>query len=331
MKFLIAGLGSIGRRHLRNLLALGETDILLYRTNQSTLPDDELSSFPVFTSLDKALQEEPDAVIVSNPTSLHLDVAIPAARAGCHLFLEKPISHNLDGVDSLQTVVAIAGVRVVVGYQFRFHPGLNIIRQHLLSGEFGAPVSVRAHWGEYLPDWHSWEDYRNGYAAREDLGGGVIRTLCHPMDYLRWLIGEINTVWAITGKLGGLGIEVEDTAEIGLQFTNGAIGSVHVNYIQRPTVHRLEIITTQGTLKWDNADGSGWVYKVGEGVKWQNFPIPLGFERNDMFKAELNHFLNVVKGKAVSVCTLEDGIQAMKLISAAYEAANQKSAVYITS
>ena len=124
MKFLIAGLGSIGRRHLHNLLTLGEQDIILYRTHQSTLPDVDLPDFPVETTLQAAFSHKPDAVIVSNPTALHLEVAIPAAQAGCHILLEKPVSHNLDQVDTLVKLVQKTGSRILVGYHFRFHPGL---------------------------------------------------------------------------------------------------------------------------------------------------------------------------------------------------------------
>ncbi len=124
MKFLIAGLGSIGRRHLRNLVALGEKDILLYRTHQSTLPEDELAGFPVETELRAALNQGPDAVIVANPTALHLSVAIPAARQGCHLLLEKPVAESMEGMADLVAAVKEGGGQVLVGYQFRFHPGL---------------------------------------------------------------------------------------------------------------------------------------------------------------------------------------------------------------
>ncbi|NJN44030.1 MAG: Gfo/Idh/MocA family oxidoreductase [Anaerolineae bacterium] len=147
MKFLIAGLGSIGRRHFRNLRALGETNILLYRTHKATLPDDELDGVPVETDLQAALANKPDAVIVSNPTAMHLDVAIPAAEAGCHLFLEKPISHSMERVDQLQDAVAQTGVRVLVGFQFRFHPGLRRVSELLARREIGTPVSVRARLG----------------------------------------------------------------------------------------------------------------------------------------------------------------------------------------
>src|SRR6185436_16780981 len=101
MKFLIAGLGSIGRRHFRNLIALGEKDIVLLRTRKATLPDDELAGYPVEADIHEALKKhKPNAVIVANPTSLHLNIAIPAAEAGCHILLEKPVSDSLVRLDA---------------------------------------------------------------------------------------------------------------------------------------------------------------------------------------------------------------------------------------
>jgi predicted dehydrogenase len=319
MKYLIAGLGSIGRRHFRNLLTLGERDILLYRTHQATLPNDELAGFPVETDLDAALAYRPDAVIIANPTSLHLDIAIPAAHCGCHILLEKPISHSMERVEELEQAVQQNGVKVLVGFQFRFHPGLQKVKQLLEEGAIGEPLSVRAHWGEYLPNWHPWEDYKLGYAARPELGGGVVLTLSHPLDYLRWLLGEVESLWGLTSHLG-LSMPVEDLAEIGLHFYNGAIGSLHLDYDQRPPTHTLEIIGTRGTLRWDNADGITRLASVGKDEKaspWRDFLPPEGFERNQMFLDELRHFRDVVHGEAQLVCTLQDGIQALRLALAA--------------
>ncbi len=312
MKFLIAGLGSIGRRHLRNLLALGEHDIILYRSRLSTLPDDELAGYPVETNLDAALAHRPDAVIVANPTALHLDVAIPAAKAGCHLFVEKPISHSLDRMSDLRSAVRRGGGRVFVGFQFRFHPTLQVAARLLAEGAIGRPVAARAHWGEYLPDWHPWEDYRQGYAARLDLGGGVVLTLCHPLDYLCWLLGKAELVWAYTATLGDLRLPVEDVAEIGLHFPSGAVGSVHLDYLQQPAAHHLEIIGTQGTLRWDNTDGSLDVYRTG-GTGWERSMPPEGFERNWLFLEEMRHFLTVVRDQVHPYCTLEDGIHTLEI------------------
>ncbi len=329
MKFLIAGLGSIGRRHFRNLIALGEKDIVLLRTRKATLPDDGLAGYPVEFELTQALKKhKPDAVIVANPTSMHLDIAIPAAEAGCHILLEKPVSHSLERLEVLQKTAKKNGSKILVGFQFRYHPTLNKARELIQSDGLGNVLTVHAHWGEYLPQWHPWEDYRQSYAARADLGGGVIVTLTHPLDYLHYLLGDIESLWSFNGHISPLEIDVEDIAEIGLKFRNGAVGGVHVNYFQRPPVHRLEIVGTDGTLRWDNSNGVLHFYKSPAtfGSYSDNPPAPVmesfsppeGFERNQLFVAQTRHFLEVVRGASEPICTLEDGIQALHMALAAY-------------
>lgn len=320
MKTLIAGLGSIGRRHLRNLRSLGEQDILLYRTGRATLPDDELAGLPVETDLAAALARKPDAVIIANPTALHLDVAIPAAEAGCHILLEKPVSHTLDRLDALAAAARRSGSRLLVGFHFRQHPTLRKAAALLQSGAIGRPTSVRAHWGEYLPAWHPWEDYRQSYAARPDLGGGVTLTLTHPLDYLRWLLGEVEALWAFAGALGDLGLTVDDTSEIGLRFAGGTIGSLHLDYNQQPGSHHWEIVGTGGTLAWDNATAALRLYRA-EKKEWETFAPPDGFERNALFLDEMKHFLAVCRGEAEPACALDDGTAALRLALAALESA----------
>lgn len=326
MKFLIAGYGSIGRRHMRNLLALGEKDIVLYRTRNSTLTEEELVGFPVETDLDAALAHRPDAVIISNPTALHLDVAIPAARAGCSILMEKPVSHSLERMDALKSALAQGGGALLVGFQFRFHPGLQQVARWLAEEAAGRPVAFHAQWGEYLPGWHPWEDYRKSYSARGDLGGGVVLTLSHPLDYLRWLLGEVGALWSFAGQFSDLEVQVDDVAEIGLRFKQGTAGSLHLNYIQRPPVHRLEIVCSGGTITWDNADGAAHLFQADPGT-WTPCPLPAGFERNDLFLAELRHFIAVTRGDEKPVCTLEDGIKALELALAVHASANQKCMV----
>jgi predicted dehydrogenase len=331
MRFLIVGLGSIGRRHFRNLLALGERDILLLRSHHATLPDDELAGYPVETDLQHALLQHPAAVIVANPTALHMEVAIPAAEAGCSILLEKPVAGSLERVAALEAALERGGGRLLVGFQFRFHPTLARARQLIQSGAIGQVLGAHVHWGDYLPDWHPWEDYRQGYAARADLGGGVIVTLTHPLDYLRSLLGEIAALWSFNGHLSPLELDVEDAAEIGLRFAAGAIGGVHLNYFQRPPVHRLEIAGTGGTLRWDNADGIlhllqapnvfGSLSAPNPGTIIEAFSPPEGFERNHMFLAQMRHFIEVARGEAASCCTLADGVRALELALAARESA----------
>jgi predicted dehydrogenase len=327
--YLICGLGSIGRRHLRNLQALGQTNLVLYRTGKSTLPEEELDGLPVEFDLEEALEKwQPAAAIVANPTSLHLPTAILAARAGCHLLLEKPISDSLDGVPALVDLVAENQLQVLVGFQFRFHPGLQTVRQLLSEDQIGQILSARVHWGEYLPGWHPWEDYRKSYSARADLGGGVILTLCHPYDYLRWFFGEASSVMAVIGRDDPLELEVESHVESILNFEHGPMVSVHLNYDQRPPRHDLEIVGSQGTLRWDNDSGAVRLWTAST-ESWVEFPPPQGFERNHLFMSEMEHFVSLVNGKGPSRCSLDDGVRALQIALAVREAGQNGRAIAI--
>jgi len=328
MKYLIAGLGSIGRRHMRNLIALGEKDIVLLRTRKTTLPEDELAPYPQETDLGEALENnKPDAVIVANPTSLHLEVAIPAAEAGCTILLEKPISNSMAGVEKLQVAVKKSGAKVLMAFQFRYHPGLARARQLITDSEIGRVVSAHVHFGEYLPGWHPWEDYRQGYAARADLGGGVVLTQCHSLDYLPWLVGkEVESVWGFTGRVSDLEVDVEDTAKIGLRFADGALGSLHLDYNRQPPVHTFDIVGTKGSIKWDLVDGVTHLYRA-EMKEWQAFPMPENWERNVMFMEQMKHFVDVVHGEAEPSCPLEDGVRVQQIVAAVHESNRTGSAV----
>jgi len=332
-RILIIGFGSIGRRHLRNLRTLGWRDeqIIVARTGRSTLPNDELAGVTVEYELAAALAHRPLATIIANPTSLHLESALAAAQAGSHIFMEKPISYTLDGVDRLRTLIEDQSLVFFVGFQFRFHPGLRQIKRWLDDGQIGKVTHVGAHWGEYLPDWHPWEDYRQSYSARADLGGGVVLTLSHPLDYVRWLFGEVTRVYASLGTQG-LDIEAEDTADIHLEFAGGSLGHVHLDYVERPPSHTLHVIGTQGSILWDNADGIARCYRAAaEPPTWETVAPPTGFERNTMFLDELAHFLACIRGETTPVCTFADGLRALEIALAAKQSASLQSAVFLPS
>ena len=226
-----------------------------------------------------------------------------------------------DRVKTLKETTAEKNVKVLVGFQFRFHPVLGQIRSLLESGELGKPLSARAHWGEYLPGWHPWEDYRQGYAARKDLGGGVVNTLCHPLDYMRWLFGEVDSLTAMTGQVSQLELEVEDVAEIVLNFRSGLIGSVHLDYFQQPPAHWLEINTEKGQVHWDNATGKARLYSA-QNQTWQMLTPPEGFGRNRLFMAETRHFIALARGEEPSRCSLLDGLRSMQMTDAVHASAS---------
>ncbi|MEM6783441.1 MAG: Gfo/Idh/MocA family oxidoreductase [Bacteroidota bacterium] len=326
---LFAGLGSIGRRHLGNLVALDGPPPLLYRTGKGQAGILE-GTYPTVYDLDEALAQGPEAVVVSNPTALHIDTALAAARTGCHLLLEKPISHTREGVDELVREVESRGLTVLVGFQFRFHPTLRQVNHWLRDGAIGRIVSAQVHWGEYLPNWHPDEDHRLGYSARADLGGGVIHTLSHPLDYLRMLLldaeggGTVTQVSAMTTQQGNLGIEVEDAASVTLRFSEGAVAHVYLDYIQRPPSHTLRLVGSTGRIDWDNATGAARLYRADRGT-WSDVPPPHGFVRNRLFLEEMRHFLACLNGTELPRCSLMDGVRALDIALAAYKSAETGS------
>jgi len=321
MRILICGLGSIGRRHLRNLVSLGESDIVLYRSGNSTLPGEELKDYPAESDLAAALERwRPAAALVTNPTALHQEVAISAARYGCQLFIEKPVSDRLEGISELRAAIEQSGHRALVGFQYRYHPGLRMAKRLVDEGTLGMLLTAQAAYGDYLPEWHAWEDYHNSYASRADLGGGALLTLCHPFDYLRWILGEVEAVTARTKAVAEFDLEVESIASVILEHTGGALASVDLGYHQRPMRHSLEIVGTEGTLRWDQADGAlrWWTADRSE---WQEQPAPPDYERNTMFMDEMRHFLQIVGGEGEPACTLDDGIKALEIALAARRSA----------
>jgi predicted dehydrogenase len=273
----------------------------------------------VETDLRVALQSRrPDAVIVATPTALHLDVAIPAARAGCAILLEKPVSNSMQRINELKAAVDHARAHVVVGFQFRFHPLLQQARTLLTSGALGRVLSAQVQFGEYLPSWHPWEDYRRGYAARAALGGGVVLTQCHALDYLTWLLGPVVAVSAFTGRLGGLDIDVEDTAEICCRFRQGALASVHLDYTRRPPTHRLEIAGTKAVFSADLLQGTAKASPADDS-RANEFSVGSGWERNEVYQDLMRHFVDVVNARAESLCSLADGIAVQQLVAGIFE------------
>lgn len=330
MKVLMIGLGGIGQRHLRNLRTQrgNELEVIAYRVRrQSDVLTDKLQIEPgssleekygvtVFNDLNAALAEKPDVAFICNPSSLHLPVALAAAEAGCHLFIEKPVSHNLDDLDKLIECVERKKLVGLVAYQMRFNPCLKRVQALLTQNSIGPVLAVRAEVGEYLPGWHLYEDYRQMYASRRELGGGVILSQIHEMDYLYGLFGLPQTIFAMGGHLSRLEIDVEDVASI-LMDCGGVPVHLHQDYIQRPPSRTLQIIGDQGKIIADFR-ALTVEYFDGEGASRGRDSYE-GFDRNQMFMEELSHFFACIEGKETPIVSLRDGAQSLRMALAAKE------------
>jgi len=320
MKWLVVGCGSIGRRHLRNLRVLGQTDLLVYRSRKVSVEAIE-REFGVrsFFSLTDALAERPDVVVIANPTSMHMPAALEAAAAGCHLFIEKPVAHSFEGTDRLLVLVEERSLMATVGYNLRFHPAVRKLKEMVEGDEIGIVLSVRAWAGEYLPDWHPNEDYRRSYAARSELGGGVILTLSHELDYLYWLFGEVAEVTATASQPSELEMSTESLAEIILRFESGVTAGVHLDCLDRVPSRGCELIGSRGTIGCDLERAEIRVYKDG-GTEPSVVPLPLE-DTNQMYLDEMSHFIECVESGGEPLVSLQDGIAVLGIAMAARRAA----------
>lgn len=317
--WLIIGFGSIGRRHFRNLKELGYERFLFLRSGRSTIDDAEIAGHRSSSNLADLLAERPFACVVANPNALHLPPALAAAEAGCHLLIEKPVSHSLAGCEELLEVCRARRLTTMIGCQYRFHPLFTLVDELLRTGRLGQVVGARAEWGEYLPAWHPWEDHRQGYAARSELGGGVMLTLIHPFDYLYKLFGPVRRARGTVASVPSLGTACEDWADVALEFESGVVGQVHVDYLQRPPVHRLSVWGDAGRAVLDF--GAGTLQIVATDGTIDERRVPDGFERNTMFLAELRHFVDCAERGVPTSIPLEDGIAVLRTVLEAKQSA----------
>jgi predicted dehydrogenase len=327
MRALIVGLGSIGRRHLANLRRLEpEAQITVWR-HAPPQPDQEVppQANRVVHGLEAALESLPEVAIIANPAAFHIETALALAQQGVDLLIEKPLSHSADGVSALLDLCRQRERVLMVGYNLRFNAALLAARQALAEGHIGRLLSLRAEVGQYLPEWRPSSDYRQTVSARRDLGGGVIFELSHELDYVRWLAGEVRAVSAVTGHLSDLEIDVEDTAEIILQFANGAVGSVHVDMVQRSMTRSCRFIGTQGTLIWDGISQEVRLYS-GHTQTWTTLHAGSA-ERNEMFLEELRHFLHCVTAREEPTVSGVDGWRVLQIALAAHEASRTQRTV----
>ncbi|HMA05157.1 MAG TPA: Gfo/Idh/MocA family oxidoreductase [Methanomicrobiales archaeon] len=315
-RILVIGCGSIGKRHIRNLQVAGAREITAFDPREDRRREaGEGLGIRVFADLEAAFAAGPDAVFVCSPTAFHREQSLRAVAAGSHVFIEKPVSDSLEGMDTLMEVVDRQGLVSLVGCNFRFHPGLRQVKSLLNSGSIGRTISFRARFGHYLPDWHPWEDYRKTYSARRDLGGGVILDRVHEIDYARWLFGDVRQVFSWAGHESSLEIDTEDTAEILLGFRNGITGSLHLDYLRRRYDAGLEVTGEEGIIQWSYQNHTVTWYEAGKG-SWQSMRWP-GYDGNKMYLDEVMHFLAALEGGEQSVNPVPDAVRVLEIALAA--------------
>lgn len=324
LKILIIGGGSIGKRHLRNLLALGEKDITVVEINPERAKEIEKEfAVPTVDNIMQAFATHGFQIaFICSPSRYHIEQAIFCAERGCDLFIEKPLSHAMDNVDELLEMVKSKGLITMVGSNWKFYPLFQKMKELLAGGAIGKILSARCQFGQYLPDWHPWEDHRQGYSANKELGGGVLLD-SHEFDYLTWFMGEpVKRLACLADRVSEVTVDTEDAAEVILQFANGALGEIHLDYLQRVYQRNYEFFGEHGTIKWDVNEKKVELLRA-DGNR-QEFPLASDYDLNNMYMEEVKHFLQCVKERRETITSVEKGAEVLELICAAKESAEKE-------
>ena len=330
IKVLIVGYGSIGKRHLENFLQLKDIQLIVY-TKRNDLQLLKKKGIKVSNSLTECLKENPDIGVITNETSLHIPIAIKLAKEGLDLFLEKPLSNSLKDVEKLYAIVKKKKLITQMGCNLRFHPCIMKIKSLIEQQKIGKIISAQVQNCSYLPDFHRWEDYRKSYAARKDLGGGVILTQIHEIDYMYWFFQEVENIVSISGKFSELDVTAEDYVSSLLKFKNKIIGELHMDYFQRPSFRSCKIRGTKGEIYWDSDDNCVDVYNVNK-KKWEtkfNDGFTYDLDIRSSYVEELKHFLKCVKHRKETINNLEQGIATLKIALAIKKASKLMKSVSV--
>jgi predicted dehydrogenase len=322
MRIAVIGLGSIGRRHLGNLHAVGVETLHAYDAAEAQR-EAATTQFPyarVTPTLEAAL-DGVAGVVVCTPPSSHLEIARLAVTRGAHLMIEKPLAESSEGLEDLLRGCERSGLKVLTAYNWRYWPPMLFAERLVREGRIGAVRAGRTEYAYHLSTRYPGQDYRRFYMADVKQGGGCLLDESHAIDYMRWLLGEVIEVSAVVERVSGLEISTDDLADLTVRFASGAIGNIHMNLFAWNVHSHLEIMGEDGVIQWRRFENEIRLFDP-KANRWEIYPF--GGQLNDMYVEEVRHFLACVRGEASPRCDGWDGLKTMRVVDAARRAAAER-------
>ena len=297
---LVIGCGSIGKRHINNLISIGINKIYAVDLREDRL--DEIRGLEGVIAL-STLKEVPfnklTSGLICTPPSSHIKLADLLLRNHCpRIFIEKPLAHDYVEAKRLMPSVLDSKSIVAVGCNYRFHPAIQLAKKNLDKGTIGKIYNFRSEFGQYLPDWHPWEDYSETYSAIADMGGGIALDRIHELDYLRYLLGELSVKYSNVSRVGKLNINTEDNVDVILQTLDGVVGTLHLDYLRRDYTAGLNIVGELGTISGDigkNGYFSLYDSKI-DSLETISFDSEK-YDLNQMYRDEIKAFFDITYGE----------------------------------
>lgn len=320
-KILIVGVGSIGLRHLRCFKSTGRADVSFCEVNQAlraqVAKDQAIERH--YPDLESALVEKYDGAVICTPANLHIPMATRLAEASIHLLLEKPLSTSLDGIDKLQETIKKNNLKSAVAYVMRNNPILRAMKEAIASGRFGRPVEIVSVSGQHFPKYRP--AYRDIYYKDRKTGGGAIQdAITHVLNASEWLVGPINRIAVDAAHQVLDGVTVEDTVHVIARHGN-TLGSYTLNQYQAPSEMTITVICEKGTVRFEGHN-SRWRWMVTPDDAWHDEQFE-PFERDVFFVKQAEAFLDLLEDRALPLCTLEEGLQTLRVNLAALASVDQ--------
>lgn len=318
MKFLVLGVGSIGCRHIRNLLAMGYSDITAYDVDLETL-ELRCKELGISSASDLVPDlNDSDAVIICSPPSAHVSAALVAVDQGKFILVEKPVSNVLSDAKQLLGYQS----KIMVGYNMRYHPIVLYLKE--LLPQLGQIYNVQMEFAYCLESARPDVDYRKGYYAIEG-EGGVLLDHIHELDYAHYLFGKFSSVYCSAEKISGLEIESEDNANLILRSVHGFTLALHIDYLQQRYARNIKIIAENGVLFGDLADGLVRLSLNGSAAIDKAFSASF----DQTYIDEITDFIAVVKGLKQPVLTVDSTLHSLEISHAARESSRVGRVIHI--
>ena len=329
MKFLQIGLGSMGKRRIRCLKRLGFNDILAFDlSSQRRNEVKEKYGVTIIDSLKGIDFSEIDAMIISTPPDKHDEYIELAIKMKTPAFIEASVV--LGKLEELEKAASKAGVLIAPSCTLRYHAGIKKIIEIAKSGKYGKVTNFTYHSGQYLPDWHPYENVKDFYVSNKETG--AVREIV-PFE-LAWLVditGFPVGVKGFNGKTMDVGAEIDDTYVIAMKFKDNIYGMLNIDVVSRYATRNLILNMEKAQILWRWDENNIKLYDANT-KNWSTIEYALGaaaegYNKNiaeDMYVDELNAFIKATKGECKFPNTLEEDIAVLKVLEAAEKSNERK-------
>jgi predicted dehydrogenase len=320
---LVVGLGSMGRRRVRNMQALGIGRIIGFDTREDRRQESEkLNGIETVESFDAGTALNPDALVISTPPHRHLEYAHAGIDTNIPFFMEA--NCFVEGMADL--VEALHGRELVAAPSrtLWFIEGVKKAHELLDTGALGTPAMFQHHCGHALPLWHPWEDYREFYGGWKEAKGAGWDMIGFELYALTYLFGPVKSLSAMYGKRASFDTPVDDTFQINLEFAGGTLGHAMIEVVSPVSYRTLRIVSEKGVIAWDHVQNTLDLFTT-EADAWTRFTQDAGHAEpmyhapEEPYIEEMDAFFKAVVGETPYPATFEDELGIMRLVDGVRE------------